>query len=73
MLIYDCSDVIMNVLLGHLNLLVLANFLSITRHTAANRMIKDKQTGPPLYGILCPDWIKWAGMPKHLHEQWAGD
>ena len=56
----------MNVLLGHLNLLVLANFLSVARHIAANRKIKDKRTGPPLYGILCPDWIKWAGIPKHF-------
>ena len=22
--------------------------------------------GPPLYGALCPDWIKWAGTPELL-------
>ena len=31
------------------------------------------QTGPPLYGVLCPDWIKLAGIPGKsifslLHE-----
>ena len=24
------------------------------------------QTGLPLCGVLCPDWIKWAGIPKHF-------
>ena len=32
------------------------------------------QTGPPLQAVLCPDWIKWAGIPENvscllLHEQ----
>ena len=22
------------------------------------------RTGPPLNGIFCPDWIKWAGIPE---------
>ena len=26
----------------------------------------NKQTGPPLYVPLCPDWIKWAGIADHL-------
>ena len=26
----------------------------------------QEQTGPPLYVVLCPDWIKWAGMPEKL-------
>ena len=25
-----------------------------------------EQTGPPLYGVLCPDWIKWAGIPENV-------
>ena len=33
-----------------------------------------EQTGPPLYGVLCLDWIKWEGIPENafshlLHEQ----
>ena len=23
-------------------------------------------SGPPLYGVLPPDWIKWAGIPEHF-------
>ena len=31
------------------------------------------QTGPPVMAVLCPDWIKWAGIPENvssllLHE-----
>ena len=25
-----------------------------------------KQTGPPLHRVLCPDWIKWAGIPENV-------
>lgn len=25
-----------------------------------------EQTGPPLYGVLCPDWMNEAGIPKHV-------
>lgn len=25
-----------------------------------------ESTGPPLYKVLCPDWITWAGMPEQL-------
>lgn len=28
------------------------------------------QTGPPLYGVLCPDWIKRAEIPEHLFSLW---
>ena len=33
-----------------------------------------EQTGPPVYVVLCPDWIKWAGIPENvfsllLHEE----
>ena len=24
------------------------------------------QTGPPLYGVLCPDWVRWAGIPENV-------
>ena len=35
-------------------------------------------TGLPLYGVLCPDWIKLAGIPQHvfsllLHEAGPGE
>ena len=23
-------------------------------------------TGPPLHEVLCPDWIKWAGIPENV-------
>ena len=26
----------------------------------------SKQTGPPLGGFLCPDWIKCAGIPESV-------
>ena len=30
-----------------------------------------------IYRVLCPDWIKWTGMPENviylLHEQEEGD
>lgn len=26
----------------------------------------DKHTGPPLSGLLCPDRIKWGGIPGRL-------
>ena len=36
------------------------------------------QKGPPLYGVLFPDWIKWAGILENvfsllLHEQGGGE
>ena len=30
----------------------------ITRH--------DNKQGPPLHGVLCPDWIKWTGIPETI-------
>ena len=45
------------------------SLLSTSPDMAANGMM-----GPPLYGVLWPDWIKWAGIPGSLfsllpHEQ----
>ena len=36
------------------------------RRISARRRFKSRQ-GRPLYGILCPDWIKWAGIPAHYY------
>ena len=40
--------------------------------------MKLRTGGPPLYGVLCPDWMKCAGIPEQLfslslHEAAGGE
>lgn len=39
---------------------------SISRHSSKQEdpALCSQQTGPPRYGVLCPDWIKCAGIPE---------
>ena len=36
------------------------------KHEDPALCVAPEQTGPPLCGVLCPDWIIWAGIPEHL-------
>ena len=42
--------------------------LYVTTRCSCNHWAQQDRScsGPPLYGELCPDWIKWSGIPKHL-------